>query len=252
MAAPKRTTSNLPINYQEQLAKESAEIASRISSGVGGDRIRSKGNQHFILPDSTEAEELEVVIVDFNSQNMLYDRPYDAKNPIPPACFAIGKNPSELTPSTNSPDAQAESCAACPNNQFNSDPKGGKGKACKNTRLLAMLPSASLDEPDEDATIWTLSIPPAALAYFDGYVRTLAAKHKVTPTGVITRVTLGTGDFFSPRFEVVRPLQPNELGVFMRRRDEAIARLNAEPDVSQYTPPAPRGRPTSAPAKGKR
>ena len=245
-AAP-RATSNLPINYQEQLAKESAAIASRIGAPGGGDRIKSKGNQFFILPDGSEADELELVIVDFLSHNLFYDRVFDPKTPFPPACFAIGAEPTTLAPSKNSPSAQADTCTACPNNMFNSDPKGGKGKACKNTRLLAVLPGSAIDDDKVDLDLWTLSIPPAAMSFFDGYVRTLAAKHKTAPTGVITKVTLAAGsEYFSPRFEVVRPLKVSELGTFMRRREEARARLEQEPDVTQYEPPAPRGRPAPA------
>lgn len=250
-AAP-RATSNLPINYQEQLAKESAAIAARIGTPGGGDRIKSKGNQHFVLPDGNTAEELELVIVDFYSQNLFYDRPFVEGSPVPPACFAIGAEPTTLTPSKNSPAVQADTCTACSNNLFNSDPKGGKGKACKNTRLLSVLPGSAVDDDKVDLEIWTLSVPPAAMAFFDGYVRTLAAKHKTSPTGVITRVTLADGQtYFSPRFEVVRPLKASELGTFMRRREEARARLEQEPDVTQYEPPAPRGRPAPA-GKAKR
>ena len=133
-----RAKANLPVNYAEQLAKEAAEISKRIAT-PSGDRIRFNSNRSLITPDGGEGEELEVVVVDFVSSNLFYDGPFDRDNPQPPGCFAIGVEPSLLVPSPNSPNKQAETCSACPNNQFGS---AGKGKACKNTRLLAVMPVA--------------------------------------------------------------------------------------------------------------
>src|SRR5690348_2432812 len=101
-----KSTSNLPINYEEQLQKEAAEIAKRIAA-PSGDRIRFNGNAGFITPDGNEGDALEVVIIDFLSSNLFYDGPFDRDNPQPPACFAIGDEPSHLVPSPNSPNRQA-------------------------------------------------------------------------------------------------------------------------------------------------
>lgn len=244
-AAP-RATSNLPVAVTlAQLSQESSAIASRIGA-ASGDRIRSNANVNFILPDGSEGTEIECVILDFNSQNLFYDRAYDSKNPIPPACFAIGAEPTLLTPSPNAPVSQSETCAGCPMNQFNTAMGGGKGKACKNTRLLAIIPLAALDDLNADHPIWTLSVPPAALAKFDGFVRTLAAKFKTIPIGVVTTIGLGEGQYFSPTFTITRPLTQDELNFFSPRREEAAARINSEPDVSGYEPPPARGRPVPA------
>ena len=112
-----RAKANFPVNYQEQLAKEAAEISKRIAT-PSGDRIRFNSNRSLITPDGGEGEELEVVVVDFVSSNLFYDGPFDRDNPQPPGCFAIGVEPSLLVPSPNSPNKQAETCSACPNNQL--------------------------------------------------------------------------------------------------------------------------------------
>lgn len=236
-----RAKANLPVNYAEQLAKEAAEISKRIAT-PSGDRIRFNSNRSLITPDGNEGEELEVVVVDFVSSNLFYDGPFDRDNPQPPGCFAIGVEPSLLVPSPNSPNKQSETCSACPNNQFGS---AGKGKACKNTRLLAVMPVAmDGDEPP----IWIMSVPPTSMKAFDSYVSTLASKHKTIPIGVVTRIVLDqTVQFAAPRFSVVRPLKAEEFETYMARREEANTRLTAEPDVSQYAPPkgatAGRGQP---------
>jgi len=257
MAAKKatpRVTSNLPaVVTLAQLSEESKAIASRIGA-ASGDRIRSEGNVKFILPDGSEGTELECVVLDFMSHNLFYDRAFDRDNPVPPACFAIGPEPTLLTPSDNSPVAQSETCAGCPMNQFNTAMGGGKGKACKNTRLLSLIPLSAFDTPDTEHPIWTLSVPPASIGNFDTLVRTLASKHNTVPVGVVTSITLGEGQYFSPKFSIVRPLTQDELNYFYPRRAEATARITAEPDVSGYEPPPQRKAPApkAPPPKGKR
>lgn len=256
-AAEPRVTSNLPaVMTLAQLSAESKAIASRIGA-ASGDRIRSEGNTKFILPDNSEGKEIECVILDFCSHNLFYDRAYDPKSPIPPACFAIGEEPTLLIPSKNSPAIQADTCASCVLNQFNTALGGGKGKGCKNTRLLGLIPLSALDDPDTIHPIWTLSVPPASLGNFDGFIRTLLAKHNTVPVGIVTTITLGEGQYFSPKFNITRPLKQDELNFFYPRRVEATARIQAEPDVTGYEPPPVRGRPTPAAkaapaAKGKR
>lgn len=241
MATAPRGKAQLPVNFQEQLAREASEIAKRIAAPTG-DRIRFNSNRSLITPDGNEGEMLEVVVVDFISTNLFYDGPFDRDSPQPPSCFAIGNEPSMLIPSQNSPVPQSTSCAACPNNQFGSAPNG-KGKACKNTRLVAVIPVTALDDPSIEAPIWIMSVPPTSLKSFDSYVHTLSAKHKTIPLGVVTEITLDQSvTFAAPRFNVVRPLTGDEIGVFMPRREEAAQRLVTEPDVSQYTPPKPTAR----------
>lgn len=227
-----RETSNLPINYAEQLRAEAAEIAKRIAAPTG-DRIRFNGGSSFTTPDNLEGDELEVVVIDFLSTNMYYDSDYDRNDPQPPACFAIGPEPAVLIPSGSSPNKQADACAVCPQNQFGS---AGKGKACKNTRLLAVMPLHVEGNP-----IWIMSVPPTSIRAFDSYVHKLAAKQKLIPAAVLTSITMEAGaKFAAPRFEVLRPLTDDELNIVMPMREEANSRLMVEPDVSNYHPPKPR------------
>ena len=219
-----RETSNLPVNYIEQLQNEASTIAAKISA-PSGDRIRMVGSQKFVLPDGTEAAEIEGVVVDFMSANLFFEGAFDPKNPAPPGCFAVGPEPSTLVPTNNSPNKQAETCAVCPNNQFGSN---GAGKACKNTRLLAI-------QPLEGGDHYVLSVPPTSIKEFDKYVSTLAAKHRMPPIGVLTKVTLDHNVTYSaPRFDIVRPLTNEEIGPMMEGRLAARERLVAEPDFSQY------------------
>lgn len=243
--------SNLPANYEDRLNAQAAAITSQISK-PSGDRVRMKGNQAFVSPDGVEGPELEVVVLGFTSANLFYEGNFNPSAPQPPGCFAIGLNPTEMVPSENSPNKQSDSCSVCPMNQFGSDPGGGKGKACKNTRLLAMM---AADADDPDAPIAILSVPPTSIKNFDAFAQSVLSKFRKPPIGVVAKITLDQSvTFASPRFEVVRALDKAELGFFMDRQDEAMERLKAEPDVTQYTPPKAqgRGKPAPAPVRGKR
>jgi hypothetical protein len=231
---------NLPINYQEELLREAQEISRRIAA-PSGDRIKVDSHG-FTLPDGSTGEEMNVVVIDFISSNLFYDRPYNKDNPHPPACFAIGREPTTLAPSANSPVRQADACVGCPMNQFGTA-LTGRGKACKNTRLLAVIPLKSAIENQEDAPLFILQVPPTSLKVFDSYVSTLAARFKMSPVGVATKITPNKEvDYAAPLFELLRPLNDEEIAYAMSRRGEATTRLTAEPDVSTYEPPPKRSR----------
>ncbi|HJY05418.1 MAG TPA: hypothetical protein VJ323_03830, partial [Bryobacteraceae bacterium] len=128
-------------------------------------------------------------------------------------------------------------CAACPNNQFGS---AGKGKACKNTRLLAVTPIS--EDGNEDAPIWIISVPPTSIKAFDSYVFKLSTKQRTLPIALVTRISLDQDvTYVAPRFEAVRPLDDQELATVFPMREEAMTRLMALPDFSGFDPNAGRG-----------
>lgn len=231
-----REISNLPVDIQSTLDKELLVIRERLSSGPGA-KIRNKGNQNFVLPDSVEVPELEVVIIDFVSVNSYFDRIYSDRDDAPkiPACYAVGYEPATLAPSVNAPAKQSEACKTCPQNQFGSAPNG-KAKACKNMRVLAVMPANVSDF--EKAPIYTLSVPPGSLSYFDKYVSNLASRAKRTPISVVTRVSLDKQTaYFSPRFDVLSPVADEDISKYFGFREEARKILTATPDFAGYEPP---------------
>ena len=232
----------LPANFQQQMDQEVAEIQSRIAA-PSGDLIKWKAGQGFIGPDGNAGDALTAVILDFVATNRYFDRPFVADEPGVPACFAIGVSAKTLVPSESAPARQAASCGECPQNEFGSDPKGGKGKACRNYRLMALLPAT--EDPgvvsEDEAPIQLLQVPPTSIKNFDGYVNTVATKHRLSLVGMVTRIkTDATAQFSNVGFEIVRQLTPAEMATYMARREEGRQRLLQEPDVSQYQPLKPR------------
>lgn len=227
--------SNSIVSIQDMLRKQ-AEAMGEKTAPATGTSIRVTQDKQFVLPDGTKTNgPIEVVILDFVSYNAYYDRPFDSNDPMPPACFAIGTDPKKMIPSKNSPDRQSDECNGCPMNQFGSN---GKGKACGNHRLLAVLPP----DADEDTPIWTLRTSPTAIKGFDGYVSQLARLKGLPPIGVITEISFDDSSSYSTlTFGKPRPYEA--VAEFLDRQAEAQEILMREPDVTGYeAPKAVRGR----------
>ena len=161
--AVKKPVSSAVVSIQEQLKAQVAAMAGKIAP-PSGINIRITQDKKFQLPDGSKVEgPLDLVIVDFVSRNTFYEGTYDPNNITPPTCFAIHPELKQMAPSENSPIKQSDDCASCPMNQFGSS---GKGKACKNGRMLAVLPP----DADADTPLWLLQVSPTALKGFDGFV----------------------------------------------------------------------------------
>ena len=226
-----KTVGSNVVSIQEQL-KAQAEAVSEKTAPAGGNMIRVSQDKQFLLPDGTKtAGPLELVIVDFSTQHRFYEGAFDPKNIAPPACFAIGTNPLKMTPSKNAPVPQASDCQSCAMNMFGSD---GNGKACKNTRMLAVLPP----DADEDTPLWLLSVSPTATKGFDGFVTSVARVFQTPPVGVVATVGFDPSQTYAKL--VFSDPQPNaQVGVHFGRQEEAKAMLTVEPDVSKYEAPKP-------------
>lgn len=97
-------------------------------------------------------------------------------------------------------------CASCPYNEFQTDIKGGPGKACKETRQLFLLMK-------DDLLPLTLNVPPGSLANIKAYfLRLLRAQ--LSPSDVLTKIGLekvkgGKVDFARMTFEAADRLSPD-------------------------------------------
>lgn len=228
------------MNIQDEIRRKAEQMADR-TEPAGGSTIRVTQSKSLKLPDGSEVDTIDLVVVDFTSTQSFYPLQFDPKNPVPPDCFAIGDNPKKLVPSENSPALQIDKkdcvegkgCNVCPNFQWGS---AGAGKACKSGRKLAVLPP----DADKDTPIWILNVSPTAIKSFDGFANACARMGTI-PVGLVVTVTCDPAvDHASLRFQ--NP-QPNEnLEVHYARTDEARQLLAAEPDVSQWKPAAPKGR----------
>lgn len=198
-----------------------------------GDKIKIS-NKQFKLPSGDVLDFLDIVIVDFVYFNTYYEGAFDPNNIVPPNCFAIHPEPKSMAPSANSPDSQCESCTGCWANEFGSS---GKGKACQNRVLMAVLPTDATSDTD----FAILDISPTAVKGFSSYVAGVARGMQRLPYGVITHVECNPATkhdvalFSDPQpFDMEDPEQAAFIAMVRERREEARERLMTEPDVSAF------------------
>jgi len=214
------------------LAAEAASIADSIGKpSTNAIKVRDKV---FTLPDGQVLQApLRIVIIDFISKNFFYEDAYREGEISAPVCYSISKTVSDMVPSKNATDPQSTACNGCPMNEFGSD---GAGKACKNTRVLAVT------LPDSDTNdIFTISVSPTAIKAFDAYVGSVAKVFKAPPVRVITDVNFHPEKTY-PSLMFGNP-QPNALyAEDFSRRGEAEDLLTVEPEAPSEEAPAPKSR----------
>lgn len=224
-AVAKAKSTAVSTNVMSSMAQDMEDLRSRLTK-VSGDRIKIS-NKQFTLPSGDILDFLDVVIVDFVYTNKYYEGAYEKDNIVPPNCFAIHQEPTGMVPSANSPDVQCEDCNKCWANQFGSS---GKGKACQNRLLMAVLPA----DAGPDTPFAILDISPTAVKPFSAYVSSVARGLQRPPYGVITHVECNPSTKHDVCvFSDPQPIEDMEFIEMVRgRRQEAIERLSVEPDVA--------------------
>ncbi len=127
------------------------------------------------------ASSIEVVIVraNPNRSKVYYATGYQEGEALKPTCYSN----SGVEPEADSQEPQAKKCAVCVHNQWGSrvTDNGGKGKACSDSRRLAV---ATLDAP---ADPMLLRVPAASMRALEEFGKQLAARG-VPAQAVVTKI----------------------------------------------------------------
>lgn len=225
-----RSTAIKPATGTAVATSSQAEAVAALRARLmapSGDKIKIS-NKQFKLPSGDTLDFLDVVIVDFVYFNSYYESAFDSNNIVPPNCFAIHPEPKTICPSANAPDKQAEACAGCWANEFGSN---GKGKACQNRVLIAVLPT----DAKEDTPFAVLDISPTAVKGFSSYLTGVARMGKM-PHEVVTHVECNPATKHDVAiFDLSEELEDaGFLGMVESRLGEARDRLMTEPDTSNF------------------
>jgi hypothetical protein len=164
----------------EMLARQNEDVARlKEKLAVTGNAISLK-NKQFKLPDGTILQgPVDVIVLDWQTRNSYYDKPYDEQNIAPPACWAQGEFPEKLAPNPEFvEDPVAVDCKSCPKNQYKSGATG-KGKACTNNRRVIVRLPARKD-------LYVLTISPTSLKDFDNAMSSLLAVSNRTYNAIIS------------------------------------------------------------------
>ena len=198
----KKKEENKVMKWDEELAKL-AQIAADEEVTATGQFFSLKSGVLSYADSPIPGNEMAVIILDSICENVFYEGDYDPDNITGPVCFAFGRNVKTLTPHKDVVEAGTEisdSCATCENNEWGSADKG-KGKACRNTRRLAMIPAGTFDKDGNFEMIKNLDhyentepvymkLPVTSVNGFSSYVNSLASSLKRPPFGVITKVSV--------------------------------------------------------------
>jgi hypothetical protein len=129
-------------------------------------------------PDSP-ASYIEVVFLRSNPalSKTYYPNGYEEGSAERPHCASS----DGIRPDAGVPSPQAKNCASCPQNVFGTSGTG-KGKACQDTRRIAIASLAQLDNP------MLLRVPPASLKSLAKYALFLGQHNVKTMAAVVTRI----------------------------------------------------------------
>ncbi len=215
------------MSVQEQLRKELDTLKDRVDP-PSGYMISTKGKT-FTLPNgSADPGPLTCVILDWVTANTYFEGLYNPQNIQPPSCFAIGRLVADVAPSKNSPKIQSDTnCHECDQNVWGSDPQGGKGKACKNTRRVLVVPITAT----EKTAPWILSVSPTGLKHFDKYVNTLAdvGTH---PIEVTTDISFEASESY-PSLRFLLKEKHDNLNVMWQLKEAGQEILFQEPKIEK-------------------
>lgn len=195
-------TDNLPTKWDEELAKYAAAAAALERPAVG--RLGFRGGVMTYQGQPIPGNKLNAVVVSSAKEHALYQnvldqRPFDPNTPEAPVCYALSLSGEDMVPHPQSRQKMAASCLECRFNAWGSNPKGGKGKACKEGRRLLLLPaSAVIAAPGEvlqrdsvkKAEAATASIPTTSIKNWANYTAQLSGEYRRPPWAMITEISL--------------------------------------------------------------
>ena len=186
-AVPAVAPGTAVVDWQSQLS--ALAVATAEAEKPSGNWVSFQGGRLKINGNLMKDDKVKAVVLYSIFENQLYQGKYDSDNPTSPICYAFAETDDDLKPHPDSLKPQADSCAVCPNNVWGSDPEGGRGKACKNVRRLAMMHEADLDKV-EKAEVVMAKLPVTSVKNWSTYANQLANVLKLPPLAVVTEMSV--------------------------------------------------------------
>lgn len=236
--APKASQTTAVTNWDEELARQ-AEVAAAMEANTGGGNYFSlKGGILALNDQAIPNNQMAVIILDSILENVFYEGAYNPDVQMPPTCFAFGRDDTTIAPHANVVErgqGQNEQCTGCPMNVFGTADTG-RGKACRNTRRLGMIPAGDLDLAgkftqftDEEhfttATAAFMKLPVTSVKGYATFVKQLSGALKRPPHGIFTKVKVipDAKTQFRVIFEPIAVVPNNLMAIVMKRNQEVKA-----------------------------
>lgn len=265
----------LPDDLMAELGAAAKDAAAKERPAVG--RISLKSGQMSYGGQPVPGNAMDVLIVGSGHRNVFYAGAYNPDNIVNPNCFAMGGDDEGMAAHENVPDSEVppasddvagkaretpRSCVGCSKNAWGSAIRNGlpsKGKACKETRRLVLMPTDVLEgETIEEvvnnikgAELAILDLPVTSVGNYANLVSTLAATMNLPVWAVVTNVHVvpDPRNQFSVRFTAIEPAGSEAvIRALMTRREEAMRIATqpydgvggeTDPDAGKAAPAAP-------------
>lgn len=253
--AAKKQAANLPVAYDAELARMAEAYKSSEAASATGQFISFKGGVMMYRGAPVKGNELDVIVLASIFENCYYDKPFDPNAPVSPKCYAFGKTLEGMQPHPNVKEKEGDAnglCAACWANGWGSDPQGGRGKACRNTRRIAVISASPLEvEAIKKGEQAYLKLPVTSVPAYSTHVMQIADVLKKPPFGVVTTIGVvpDAKNQFRVTFAVKSDVKDKELLMtLMQRARDAEASIGFPyPDIEESEAPPARGRGRQAP-----
>lgn len=233
------------MKWDAELAKYAADVAAKEQMPTGS-FVSVRGGVLSIGGQPMKDNKVEVVIVDHIFENAYYVGDFDPDQPQPPHCYAFERDEKELKPHEKAHDPQHDQCAGCPKNEFGTADKG-KGKACKNTRRLAIISATDLSkESITDGALFYWKLPVTSVKGWASYAQGLARVMKRPPFSVITEIAVvpDPQTQFKLTFRHVGNVPPELQSSVMKRREKVMEEIAAPYGVPSEPRPKSKGKGT--------
>jgi hypothetical protein len=233
--------------FEDQLAALATESVKAEQASLQTTFLSTKGGTLTYRGDPVAGNKLACVILAGPVERLYYSSRYDPTKIVPPDCFAVGTSATDLAPSAASPKPQHSKCDGCPMNEWGSSSSGGKGKACRETRRLLLIPADAISTADavQGAEVAALRPPVTSLKNYANYVQTIAATLKRPPLAVISEISVAADakTQFKVNFSMVKPIEDTGViqALIARSKEEiekAIESAGAIGDANQIPEPA--------------
>jgi hypothetical protein len=271
MATKKTSTSTAIAKWDEELARQ-AEIAAKVEESTATGQFYGLASGILTYNDAPlPNNEMAVVILDGILENVYYEGEYDPSNPAPPTCFAFGREEKIMAPhklvveAGNSMAGASGLCHGCEMNEWASADRG-RGKACRNTRRIAMIQAGTFDggrfkqisdvDHFDKAMIGYMKIPVTSVKGYAAFVKQITGALKRPPHGIFTRVSVHPDpkNQFRVQFEPIAQIPNDYMEVIMKRHEEAKASIDfpyTQFDEEDKSKPKGKGQPAKRPAAKK-
>jgi hypothetical protein len=199
--------------------------------------IRYRGEVFPLMRDDGDGPRGSVDVVILKSSEHVakfwYERGYEEGSVEAPDCFST----NGLTPDPSSKKAQSKTCALCPKNQFGSriTPSGKKGKACSDTKRIAVTPVGDLHNETYGGPM-LLRVPAASLNDMAMYAQ-MAKNAGFKTFAIATKISFDADQAYPKlKFSAIRPLKDDEAQVVLDLRNSPQIDRILQEEISSDEP----------------